>query len=122
MITAMHHAVITYWIQTSNDRAGAVPDVTASNVQLHSARRVQQLCYKKAHHVHGLWHVGKEVSDPPPFLDVVLGVGLQCMNHVWELDAITDEEHRHVVANEIPVALTSVELDSKSTRITQSFW
>ncbi len=43
--------------------------------------------------MHGLWDVGEEVGDAPVLLEVVLGVGLQRVHHVGELDAVTDEEH-----------------------------
>jgi len=71
-----------------------------------------------AYHVHGLWHMREEVSNPPVLLNVVLGVGLQGMNHVRELDAIPDEEDWHVVAHQIPVTLPGVKLNRKSTRVT----
>lgn len=44
------------------------------------------------------------------------------MDHVWELDAIPDEEDRHVVANQVPVALSGVELDCKPARVSEGFW
>ena len=71
-----------------------------------------------AYHVHGLWHMREEVSNPPVLLNVVLGVGLQGMNHVRKLDAIPDEEDWHVVAHQIPVTLPGVKLNRKSTRVT----
>ena len=43
--------------------------------------------------MHGLRDVGEEVGNAPVLLDVVLGVGLERMNHVRELHAIADEEH-----------------------------
>jgi hypothetical protein len=61
-------------------------------------------------------------KSPLSHLDVVLGVGLEGVDQVWELDTITDEEHWHVVAHQVPVALTSVELDSKATGVTQGLW
>jgi hypothetical protein len=39
------------------------------------------------------------------------------MNEVGELDGVLDEEDRDVVADEIPVALLSVELDGKAPYI-----
>ena len=41
------------------------------------------------------------------------------MHQIGELDSIADEEDGHVVAHEVPISLTSVELDGKPTRITQ---
>ena len=70
------------------------------------------------YHVHCLWYMREEVSNPPVLLNVVLGVGFQGMNHVRELDAIPDEEDWHVIAHQIPVTLPGVELDRKPTRVT----
>ena len=39
--------------------------------------------------------VGQEVQDPPALLEVVLGVGPQAPDQVWELDAITHKEDLH---------------------------
>jgi hypothetical protein len=45
------------------------------------------------HHVERLRVVGEEVRDAPPLLDVVLGVGLEGVNHIGKLDAVADEKH-----------------------------
>lgn len=71
-----------------------------------------------SYHVHCLWNVREEVSNPPVLLDMVLWVWLQGVDHVREFDSIPDEEDRHVVAHQIPVALPGVELDCKPTRVT----
>ena len=84
--------------------------------------RVTVLCNRWTHHVHSLWHVREEVSNSPVLLNVVLGVRLQCMNHVRKLDAIPDEKDWHVVPDQVPVTLPGVELDSETTGIPQSFW
>ena len=42
------------------------------------------------------------------------------MDHVGEVDAISNEEDRHVVAHQVPISLASVELDCEATRVTQS--
>ena len=47
----------------------------------------------RAHHVHALWVVREEVRNAPVLLDVVLRVGLERVHHVWELDAVSYEEH-----------------------------
>jgi hypothetical protein len=49
--------------------------------------------YVCAHHVHALRVVREEVGDAPVLLDVVLGVGLERVHHVRELDAVAHEEH-----------------------------
>ncbi len=66
----------------------------------------------------------EKVSNPPVLLDVVLGVGLQGMDHVRELDAITDEEDWHVVTNKIPVTLPGKcsSRSAKSTKYEQGLW
>lgn len=61
--------------------------------------------------------MGEEVCNPPVLLDVVLRVRLQGVDHVWELDAVPDEEDRHVVAHQIPVTLPGVELDCEPTGV-----
>ena len=52
--------------------------------------------------------------------NLVVGLRLDCVNEIGELDSVLDEEHRDVVANDIPVALLSVELDRKPTDIANS--
>jgi hypothetical protein len=39
------------------------------------------------------------------------------MNHVRELDAVLDEEHRDVVADQVEVALAGVELDREAAGV-----
>ena len=60
---------------------------------------------QESEHVHGLGDVREEVSDAPAFLNVVFGVGLQGVHHVRELHPVADEEHGHVVAHQVEVAL-----------------
>eukprot|EP00963_Diacronema_lutheri_P000826 scaffold47_cov334-Pavlova_lutheri.AAC.56 len=74
---------------------------------------------QKREHVTGLWVVRQEVHDPPRLLHVALGIGLEGMDHVRELHAITYEKHRHVVAHQVPIALPRVELDRESSRVSQ---
>lgn len=47
-------------------------------------------------------------------------LSLSSVNHVGELYSILDEENGYVVSDKIPVTLLGVELDSKSTDITDS--
>jgi hypothetical protein len=42
------------------------------------------------------------------------------MEEIGEFDWIIDEEHRSVVANHIIISLLGVELDGKSTRVSDS--
>lgn len=76
----------------------------------------------ESHHVHCLWHMREEVSNSPVLLKVVLWVRLQRMDHVRELDAISDEKDWHIVSNQVPVTLPGVEFDSKPTRVSKGFW
>lgn len=47
-------------------------------------------------------------------------VSFLCVNKTWEEDGIADEKDWSVVSDEIPVALLSVKLDSKTARIAGS--
>ena len=48
-------------------------------------------------------------------------VRLERVNDVGELDRIADEEHREVIADQIPVAILGIELDRKASRIAGDF-
>lgn len=52
--------------------------------------------------------------------NLVVRLSLSSVNHVGELYSILDEENGYVVSDKIPVTLLGVELDSKSTDITDS--
>src|SRR3954453_16187764 len=47
----------------------------------------------------------------------VIGSGLQGVDDVGELDRVADEEHREVVADEVPVAVLGVELHREAARV-----
>ena len=49
-----------------------------------------------------------------------MGLWLSCMDDIRKLNSVPNEENRYVVANNIPIALLSVKLDSKSTNISDS--
>jgi hypothetical protein len=53
---------------------------------------------------------GKVVQDTPQLLLVRDGVGLESADHLGELDAIANKEHRHVVSDHVVVSLRRVEL------------
>ena len=59
--------------------------------------RNAEVIEEEGEHVEALWVVGEEVEDPPVLLDVRLRVGLQGMDQVWELDPVSNEEHREVL-------------------------
>lgn len=44
-------------------------------------------------------------------------VALLSMDEAWEKDGVPNKEDGGVVANQIPVTLLSIELDSKASRI-----
>ena len=54
--------------------------------------------------------MGEEVCNAPSLLDMALGVGLECVDHVRELDAIPDEEDGEVVADQVPIAFPVEEI------------
>lgn len=64
----------------------------------------------------------EEVCDAPSLLDVVLGVWLEGVDHVWEFHAISNEENGNVVANEIKVTFAGVEFDGETTGVAEGFW
>jgi hypothetical protein len=72
-------------------------------------------------HVHGLRRLAHEVEDAVCFLPERHRVRLQGVDDVRELDRVADEEHREVVADEIPVAVLRVELDGESPRVARDF-
>jgi len=48
---------------------------------------------------------------------LVVGLGLAGMNDIGELDGVLDEEDGDIVADNVPVALLRVELDSEAADI-----
>ena len=44
------------------------------------------------------------------------------MDHIGKLDGVTDEEHRQVIAYQIPIALVGIKLGSKATWIPEGLW
>ena len=51
---------------------------------------------------------------------LVVGLRLACVDDIRELQSVLDEEHRNVVANNVPVAFIGVELERKPTYIADS--
>ena len=49
--------------------------------------------------------------------EVGLGIAFLCVDEVTELERITDEEDRRIVAHQVPIAFFGVELDCKATYI-----
>jgi hypothetical protein len=50
--------------------------------------------------------------------DLTVGLGLSRVNDVGKLDAVLNEEHRDVVADQVEVAFVGVELDRESAGVT----
>ena len=72
-------------------------------------------------HVRGFGHQGREVPEVVMrglrLREAPVGLLLGRVDQVGELDRVLDEEHRDVVADEIPVALARVELDREPAHV-----
>lgn len=67
--------------------------------------------------MHGLWVVGEEVSNSPELLDMILGIGLESMHHVWELHAVPHKEHWEIVSNQVPITFPAVQNKNLSNQV-----
>jgi hypothetical protein len=72
-------------------------------------------------HVHRFGCLAHEVEDAVRLLPERHRIRLQRVDHIGELDGVTDEEDREVVPHEIPVAVLGVELHRKAARIARNF-
>jgi hypothetical protein len=52
--------------------------------------------------------------------DLIVGFRLSSMYHIRKFHTVLDEEHRNVIANNVPVTFLGVEFDSKTTNIADS--
>lgn len=68
----------------------------------------------------GLGREREEIPGSIGILEISTRIALLSVDKVRELGGITDKEDGRVVANNVEVALLSVELESKPTRITSS--
>ena len=72
-------------------------------------------------HVHGLGHQRHEIPErvvrARRLRHGVVRLGLHGMDEIGKFHRVLDEEHRHVVADEIPVALVGVELDREAAHV-----
>ena len=72
-------------------------------------------------HVHRLGRKGYEVPEivvrRRGLRKAAVGLRLHGVNDVGKLDCILDEEHRDVVADDVPVAFLGIELDGKSAHV-----
>ena len=72
-------------------------------------------------HVRALRHQADEVPEgvvrAGGLRIAAVGLHLHGMDEIGELDRVLDEEHRDVVADEIPVAFLGVELDGEAAHV-----
>ena len=72
-------------------------------------------------HVGGLGHQGDEVPEGVVrgrgLRHLVVRLGLDRVDEVGELHRVLDEEHRDVVADQVPVAFVGVELDREAAHV-----
>ena len=72
-------------------------------------------------HVGGFRHQGHEIPESVVraggLRHLVVRLGLDGMHQVRKLDRILNEEHRHVVAHNVPVALIGIKLDGKPAHV-----
>jgi len=105
------------------DKEGLVPGIdkfegmTAVSVHVSeavgSASVAEHVCYL----VDSLWYIAPEIPYHIRVFQVGLRVTLLCMDEIWELHWVTDEENWGVVASHVPVSFFSVEFYSKSSRV-----
>ena len=87
---------------------------------IHMAKAVRNTAGRKEHGdvVEGLRGAGVKVPEGGGGRKVGLWVALVDVHHVGEIDGVLDEEHRGVVAHEVPVALFGVEAEGEPTGVT----
>ncbi len=73
------------------------------------------------HHVHAFGHqrneVPKVVVSRLRLWKAAVGRRLDRVNEIRKLDGVLDKEHGHVVADDVPVPLLSVELDGEAANV-----
>jgi len=101
-------------------RVDPLVGVDAETLHRAVGRRDAARAEHHADHVHRLRRLTDEVEHPVGRLPLeVHRVGLLRVDQVRELDRVANEEHREVVADEVPVAVLGVELHRKATRVTR---
>ncbi len=72
-------------------------------------------------HVHAFGHQAHEIPEgivrTGGLRIAAVGLHLHAMDEIGELDRVLDEEHRDVVAHQIPIAFVGVELDGKAAHV-----
>src|SRR5580698_8470609 len=75
-------------------------------------------------HMSRLWHQGSEIPERVVggrgLRYRIVRLGLGRVDQIRKLHRILDEEYRHIVSDEIPIALIGVELNRKATHIARS--
>eukprot|EP00166_Cyanidium_caldarium_P003367 ctg_325.g94 len=74
---------------------------------------------QKREHIQTLRVMAQKVQNAPALLPLGARVRFESVNEVGELDGIADEEHRKVVAHQIPDALARVKLDGETAWVPQ---
>ena len=85
------------------------------------AARQRPVRHDPHHHVRRLGHQRDEIPERVvcrrSLRHPVMRLGLHRMDQVRELDRVLDEEHRDVVADDVPVAFVGIELDREAAHI-----
>ena len=95
--------------------------VHAETVHRAKARGQRAVGHQPQHHVGGFRHQRHEIPERVvrgrAGRHLVRRLGLHRMHEVGKLDRILDEEHRHVVADEVVVALFGIELHREAPHV-----
>ena len=91
--------------------------VGAVAVHVPPAARQAPVAEKPCELVRSFRRMGEEVPRIVGFLPVAVRIGLLRVDEVRELQRVADEEHRRVVAGEVPIAVFRVELDGEAARV-----
>ncbi|MNI47582.1 hypothetical protein D3C73_1021110 [compost metagenome] len=68
------------------------------------------------------WGIGYEVKHAFGILQIGYRIWTEGMNHVRELQWITNKENFQIIAYEIPVAILCIKFDRKAARIAKGLW
>jgi hypothetical protein len=94
--------------------------VGAVSIQVSVAIRSTTVREKNSDLVKSISGMCPEVPDHVGVTEVSLRISLLGMKKIGELDRVLNEEHRGVIANHIVVAFFSVELNSESSRVSNT--
>lgn len=105
--------------------AGLVDELERVNAEARHVSVVERdadIIEQKREHVARLWVVAEKVPDAPPLLEMATGIRLQRVDHVRELDAVANEEHGEVVADQVVVTLARVEFHGEAAGVAEGLW